>query len=147
MFLLLRALSTCMCMYICTVRQTHAHTHTHTHAYWSIFSHYLWKHTNIYLHRYSQWENNYWKFLFLFVSLYFSCLNWVIKIFSWCWMSCCMFTTMFQSDSVCTYCIGYSKVMAGKCKHSDSKFTGSFETTRKLQKNLILISFQGSTIF
>lgn len=45
---------------------------------------------------------------------------------------------------------GVAKLIAGKCKHSDSKFTGSSETTRKLQKKkkkLIQISFQTSTIF
>lgn len=47
-----------------------------------------------------------------------------------------------MSESVCIDFIWYSKLLAGKYKHSDSKFTGSRETTRELQKNRLRFNFQ-----
>lgn len=60
-------------------------------------------------------------------------------------MSCCMFTTMHQSESNCTHCIRSSKSMAGKCKHSDTKFTGSHKT--KILEKKIKYQFPTSSTF
>lgn len=124
----------------CTYAQIDKHAHAYSHiinAQWSVVSHYLWKHTNIYLHRYSLWEKKKSKGAYVSLSVLYLLIHALIELKSYYRGAECPGVCLQQRIRVkvfFTYRVRWSKLIASKCQHSDSKFTGSTETTRKLQK-------------